>query len=222
MNHVQSRAIVSVLGLTLTLLVAPLTAVAEAPTPVDESRLVPSLSAAFAPWTCQTKQNGPVCRGESHRSWGWSPSDLPCVDTQLWVRGDSDRYQTRYYTEDYLDGFREFRTHDIDYLSTSPDGPATATITTNVRFEEPFAVPGDDQTITIVTHGVLWDIRSVQGPAVWRAVGTLIEPPDAVGTFSGHVTDGSTTTRYEDTPLPEVLSDDTFIAAVCAAATSTG
>ena len=49
-------------------------------------------------------------------------------------------------------------------------------------------MPGDDRTRTIITQGVLWDIRSAQGAAVWRAVGTLVEPPDAVGTFSGHVT----------------------------------
>jgi hypothetical protein len=222
MKHVHRRGIATGVALSLTLLIAPTPTLAEAPAPVDESRLVPLLSPGFAPWTCQTKQDGPVCKGEYHQSWDWGPFDLPCGDTPLWARGESDRYQTRYYNEDYLDTFREFRTHDIDYLSTSPEGPATATISTNVRYETPFAVPGDDQTRTIISHGLLWDIRSVQGPAVWRAVGTLVEPPDAVGTFSGHVTDGSTTTRYEDTPLPEVLSDDTFIAAVCAAATGTG
>ncbi len=103
-------------------------------------------------------------QGRAPPSWGWVPFDLPCGDTQLWARGESDRYQTRYYNEDYLDSYREFRTHDIDYLSTSPTGPATATITTNVRFDEPFAVPGDDQTRTIITHGVLWDIRSPRVP----------------------------------------------------------
>ena len=117
---------------------------------------------------------------------------------------------------------REFRTNDIDYLATSPTGPATATISTNVRFNETFAVPGDDRTRTIITHGLLWDIRSIQGSAAWRAVGTLVEPPDGVGKFTGHVTDGARTTQYVDAPLGDVLSDDTFIGAVCAAATADG
>ena len=92
-----------------------------------------------------------------------------------------------------------------------------ATISTNVRFSLPLAVPGEARTLTVITDGVLWDIRSSQGAAVWRAVGTLVEPPDAVGTFSGHVTADGTTTRFVDTPLPEVLSDETFVSAVCEA-----
>jgi hypothetical protein len=54
---------------------------------------------------------------------------------------------------------------------------------------------------------------------VWRAVGTLVEPPDAVGTFTGHVTADGRTTRYVGTPLSEVMSDDTFVSAVCGAVT---
>ena len=196
-----------------------LPAQATAPPPVDESRLVPSLSSGFAPWTCHTKPDGPVCRGERHVSGAWGLFDLPCGEQQLWARTESDRYQTRYYNEDYLDSHREFRTNDIDFLSTSPTGPAVATISTNVRFHEWFAVPGDDRTRTIITQGLLWDIRSAQGSAVWRAVGTLVEPPDAVGTFSGHVTAGSSTTQYEDAPLGVVLSDETFVGAVCWATT---
>ena len=219
MTHVQRRGAMTVLALFLSWVLAPGPAVAGAPAPVDESRLVPSLSAGFVPWTCRTKPEGPVCKGERHISWDWGPFDLACGDTQLWARGESDRFQTRYYNEDYLDVFREFRTNDIDYLSTSPTGPATATISTNVRFEDSFAVPGDDGTLTITTQGLLWDIRPAQGSAVWRAVGTLVEPPDGVGRFSGHVTSGARTTRFEDAPLPEVLSDDTFVAAVCTAAT---
>jgi hypothetical protein len=193
---------------------------AGAPVPVDESRLVPALSPSFAPWTCQTKQEGPVCKGERHVALGEPlPFDFGCGDTQIWTKGTSDRYQTRYYNEDYLDSYREFRTNDIDYLSTSSTGPALATISTNVRFSEPFAVPGDDRTRTIITEGALWDIRSSQGAAVWRAVGTLVERPDTVGTFSGHVTAAGQTTRFIDTPLPEVLSDETFVSAVCEAVT---
>ena len=97
MNHGQRRGIVTVLGLALVLVGAPLPAQATAPPPVDESRLVPLLSSGFAPWTCQTKQDGPVCKGERHVSRGWVPFDFACGDTPLWARGESDRYQTRYY-----------------------------------------------------------------------------------------------------------------------------
>ncbi|GAA2167986.1 hypothetical protein FHX52_3852 [Humibacillus xanthopallidus] len=219
MRQLHRRSVVAAVVLVLFQMSTPSSAMADAPTPVDESRLVPALSPSFEPWSCQTKQEGPVCKGERHTSSGWVPFDLACGDTQLWANGTSDRFQTRYYNKDYLDTYREFRTNDIDQLSTSPTGPATATISTNVRFSEPFAVPGDDQTRTITTEGVLWDIRSSQGAAVWRAVGRLVEPPDAVGTFSGHVTAAGKTTRFVDAPLPEVLSDETFVSAVCAAVT---
>ncbi|KQU64134.1 hypothetical protein [Phycicoccus sp. Root101] len=218
--HRSRHALIVLLVIAFTVLGAPKSARAGAPPPVEQSRLVPSLSPSFAPWSCRTTQSGPVCKGERHFSGAWELSDFPCGDTQVWARGESDRYQTRYYNRDYLDSRREFRTRDIDFLRTSPTGPATATISTNVRFAETFAVPGDDTTRTIVSDGVLWDIRPAAGPAVWRAVGTLVEPPDSGATFSGHVTAGSQTTRYENAPLTEVLSDDTFIAAVCAAATA--
>ncbi|WP_406832283.1 hypothetical protein ABEG17_05510 [Pedococcus sp. KACC 23699] len=136
----------------------------------------------------------------------------------MWDRYESDRYQTRFYNTDYLDAYREFRSRDTDHLSTSANGPDIATISTRVRFTETFAVPGDDGTRTIRTQGVLWDIRPVHGSAVWRAVGTLVEPPDAVGTFTGRVTAGSKITQFHNAPLPDVLSDDTFVAVVCAAA----
>jgi hypothetical protein len=66
-----------------------------------------------------------------------------------------------------------------------------------MRFDEPFAVPGDDTTFTIITDGVIWDIRSVHGPAIFRAVGTLVEPPGEQGTFTGHVTVDGVTTSYD-------------------------
>lgn len=221
MRHLRHGSIVAAVLLLGSHLGTPTAASGAAPEPVDESRLVPALSPSFAPWTCQSKQEGPVCKGERHVSSGWEPF-FSCGDTALWVSGRSDRYQTRYYNEDYLDSYREFRTNDIDYLSTSPTGPVMATISANVRFEEPFAVPGDDRTRTIITHGVPWDIRPVNGPAVWRAVGTLVEPPEGVGTFTGHVTDGSTTTRLVDAPLPEVLNDDDFVEMVCTAVLGPG
>jgi len=216
MRQLHRCGIVAVLVLSLVQLGAP-SAMARTSSPVDESRLVPALSPSFAPWTCQMKLGGPVCKGARHVSSDWGPFDFGCGDTQLWVRGTSDRYQTRFYNKDYLDFYRKFRTDDVDYLGTSPIGPAKATISTKVRFWETFAVPGDDRTRTVTTQGLLWYIRSTHAGAVWRAVGTLVEPPDAVGTFSGYVTTAGRTTRFVNTPLPEVLSDDTFVAEVCAA-----
>jgi hypothetical protein len=129
------------------------------------------------------------------------------------------RRATRYYGWDYLNYDRRFWTNDIDYLSTTAGGPATATISTTVRFAEPFAVPGDGSTFTVITDGVIWDIRSAHGAALFRAVGTLVEPPGEVGTFTGHVTDHGITTRYTNAPLPQVLSDDEFVQLVCEAVT---
>ena len=219
MRQLHRCSLVAAVALVLSPLGTPSSAMADAPPPVDQSRLMPTLSPTFTPWTCQTKQEGPVCKGERHTSTGWVPFDFGCGDTQLWANTRSDRYQTRYYNEDYRIAYSEFRSNDIDYLSTSSTGPAMATISTNVRFSETFAVPGDDRTRTIITDGALWDIRSSQGAAAWRAVGTLVEPPDAVGTFTGHVTAAGKTTRFVDTPLPEVLSDETFVSAVCEAVT---
>jgi hypothetical protein len=108
----------------------------------------------------------------------------------------------------------------VDYFSTSPIGPATATIKANIRFVEPFAVRGDDQTVTVISHGTLWDIRSAQGSAVFRAVGTLVEPYDAPPTFSGHVTVEGVTTTYRNAPLDAIIDDASFFGWVCEAATA--
>ena len=204
------------------LLVAGASAAARAEPPpgrVDVSRLVPSLSASFAPWTCKAVQTGPVCNGERRIDTGWGPFDFSCGDTPVYARHEEVRRATRYYGWDYLNYDRRVRTNDIDYLGTSPGGPATATISTTVRFVEPFAVPGDDSTFTVITDGVIWDIRSAQGAALFRAVGTLVEPPGEVGTFTGHVTEHGITTRYTNAPLTEVLSKDAFVELVCEAVT---
>lgn len=217
--RLRSRGgIAAVAVIVLSQLISPSSASSVGRPPVDESRLVPALSPSFVPWTCKVKQSGPVCTGERHVSSDWAAFDFGCGETPLWFSNRSDRWQTRFYNMEYLDFYREFRTKDVDYLSTSPTGPATATIRTHARFVEHFAVPGDDGTRTIITSGVLWDIRPSHGPAQWRAVGTLVEPPDAEATFTGRVTTGGRTTHYVDTPLHEVLSDDTFVNAVCAAA----
>jgi len=196
------------------------TAVASAsPAEVDRSRLVPALSPTFVPWTCTMKMTGPVCDGERHLFSDWAPADIPC-DVPLWNSRVEHRYQTRYYDHDYLNFFRTFRTNDVDYFSTSPTGPADATIKANIRFVERFAVPGDDQTLTVISHGTLWDIRSAQGPAVFRAVGKLVEPYAAPPTFSGHVTVDGVTTTYLDAPLDAFFDDAHFFSWVCEAATA--
>jgi hypothetical protein len=208
----------AVLALAAPLLLSP-PAVADTPAQVDQSLLVPTtLDSSFAPFDCRMKSTGPVCTGERHIATDWEPLDLPC-DVPVYVRTVSDRYTTRYYDHDYLNYDRHFRTGDIDYLSTSSTGPATATISANTRFDEPFAVPGDDSTRTIITHGVPWDIRSSTGRAIFRAVGTLIEPPGKVGTFTGHTTVDGVTTRYDAAPLSQVLPDDAFVDYVCRAVT---
>ena len=197
----------------------PTTVASAAPDEVDESRLVPALSPTFVPWTCKMKSTGPVCGGERHLFSDWAPADIPC-DVPLWNSRVEHRYQTRYYDHDYLNYDRTFRTNDVDYFSTSPIGPATATIKANIRFVEPFAVRGDDQTVTVISHGTLWDIRSTQGAAVFRAVGTLVEPYDAPPTFSGHLTVEGVTTTYRNAPLDAIIDDASFFGWVCEAATA--
>ncbi len=208
----------AVLALASPFLSAPRTD-ASPPAEVDQALLVPTtLNSSFAPFDCKLRLTGPVCTGERHISTDWGPFDFSC-GVPVYVRTVSDRYSTRYYDHDYLNYDRHFRLNDVDYLSTSPNGPATAAISATAQFDEPFAVRGDDSTRTIITNGVLWDIRSSTGRAVFRAVGTLVEPPDAEGTFTGHATADGVTTVYDDAPLSEVLPDDAFVDYVCRAVT---
>jgi hypothetical protein len=219
MKTVPLAAALCALGLAIPLhLTGP--AQADPPDEVDQSLLVPTtLDSSFAPFTCKLRVTGPVCTGERHIVDDWAPADFPCT-VPIYGSRVEDRHQTRYYNHDYLNYDRHFRTKDVDYLSTLPDGPATGRISGNVRFDEPFAVPGDDTTLTIITDGVIWDIRSVNGPAVFRAVGTLVEPPGELGTFTGHVTVEGVTTWYDDAPLDAFITDEKFVEWVCRAATS--
>jgi hypothetical protein len=190
---------------------------ADPPAEVDQALLVPTtLDSAFAPFTCRSTPTGPVCTGEWHLDTGWQPVDFPC-DVPIHNRFVANRFQVRYYDHDFLNYDRHFRSRDIDYFSPDPDGPATGTIRTNVRFVEPFAVPGDDATRTIITSGTLYDIRGVRGPALFRMVGTLAEPPGEVGRFSGHVTRDGVTTTYGDAPIDVVLPEEDFLDYVCRA-----
>ena len=193
-----------------------------APNTVDESRLQPRLSPTFVPWDCKLKATGPVCKGERHLRIPWGPNDeFPC-SVPLWGSRREDRYQIRYYNQDYLNVDRRFRTNDTDFLSTSPTGPATATIDTHARFTEPFAVPGDDASITVITTGTILDVRPATGPSLLRIVGTLVEPPDAPATFTGHATVDGVTTRYVDAPIDRFFTFEVFADAVCRAATGSG
>jgi hypothetical protein len=133
----------------------------------------------------------------------------------LWGSRSEDRYQVRYYNQDYLNFYRRFRTNDTDFLSTSPTGSATATIDTHARFTEPFAVPGDAASITVITTGTLWDVRPATGPTLLRVVGTLVKPPDAPATFTGHATIDGVTSRYVDAPLDSFFHFEVFNDAVC-------
>lgn len=217
MNSLIARALA--LAATVAYVVVPATAHADPPAEVDQSQLVPStLDSAFAPFTCRLRRTGPVCTGERHLDTGWQLVDFPC-EVPIHNRYVSDRWSTRYYDNDYLNYDRRVRMRDVDYFSTTPGGPATATIISHVRFREPFAVPGDDSTFTVVTTGTILDIGPVGGSAVLRVVGTLVEPPGETGTFTGHVTRADGTTRYVDAPYDEVLPEDEFLDAVCRATT---
>ncbi len=217
-----ARLIGPPLGAALLALLGPAGGANAVPDEVDESRLRPALSPTFAPWDCTLKVTGPVCTGERHLTSDWAPSpDFACA-VPVWGARTEDRYQTRFYDEAYLNYDRTFRTDDTDFLSTSPTGPATATIDAHVRFTEPFAVPGDDSTRTIISSGTLWDVRPVSGPPVFRAVGTLVEPYDGPATFTGHVTIDGVTTRYVDAPLESFFTFEAFTEWVCRAATGSG
>jgi hypothetical protein len=218
-RHSINRVIGALMCLALLIAMAPATAFGRGHKEVDENQLVPALSPTFAPWDCKAKLTGPVCTGERHLHDDWAPIADLC-DVPIWGSRVEHRYQIRYYDHDNLNYYREFRTNDIDYLSTSPTGEAAASISTNVRFFETFDVRGDDQTLTITTNGVIWDLRPAQGPAIFRAVGTLVEPYNAAPTFSGHATINGDTTRYDDAPLESVITEEIFFAAACQAATS--
>ena len=179
---------------------------------VDESRLVPALAPGWGQWACNLRATGPVCSGERHQRTGVAEADLPC-DVPLYSRFTSDRYQTRYYDHDDRNYFRTFRTTDLDEMSTSPEGPVTATIRGHVRFVETFDVPGDDRTRTITSVGTLWDVRRVDGASLLRVVGTSVEPYNGAATFSGRVTTASGTEHYDEVSLDVPI--ELFFVAAC-------
>ena len=193
-------------------------ALADPPAEVDEALLVPTTLDSSFDFTCRVRPTGPVCTGDRHIDTGWGPSDLPC-HVPLHGRYVSDRTTTRYYDRDYLGYYRTFRTDDVDQLSTTPGGPTSGTIETRVRFVEPFGVRGDDTTVTVITSGTIWDIRTVGRPSIFRAVGTVVEPPGATATFTGRVLRDGVPERYTDAPLDTVLPEEEFLDHACRAAT---
>lgn len=211
------------LAATIGLLPLTVSAAASADPPpdtVDVARLQPALNPDFAPWTCKPKQDGPVCTGEWNLSTAWELTDLPCA-VPVYARSEFHRRSTRYYDWDYRNFDRFVHQKDVDYLSTSANGPATGSITASTRFSEPFGIPGDVSTMTVITEGVPLDVRSAQGRSLLRTVGTYTEPTGEVGTFTGHLTADGVTTHYDGVALPDLFSEEQFIAAICLAATGT-
>jgi hypothetical protein len=220
MNH-SPRAAAAIAGLSLVLAVALSTgASASDHRTVDQSLLQPALLSRFAPWDCAWRNSGPVCVGEFHETGPWELTDLPCAVPVYGARTEH-RYQRLFFDEQYRNYERQNRTRDLDEFSTSPGGPATGAIATNVRYSYDFDVPGDLNTATVTSTGVIFKLGPNRGPAILQVVGTLVEswPFDEPGTFTGHVTLHGKTTLYEDQPLNAFLDDETFVNLLCEAAT---
>jgi len=193
-------------------LVAPLRA--DARSDIDVSKLVPTLSASFAPWDCRHNHSGIVCSGERHQRLAPEEVDFGCV-APVWDTFSEDRHQTRYYNHDNLNYFRRFRTLNIDSFAETPSGPIRGVISSRVRFVETFDILGDDQTITVTSAGVLYDFKPAGRHSAFRMVGTLIEPYNGEATFTGKVTDHGTVVHYRNAPFAQVLPEETFLALVC-------
>lgn len=187
-------------------------------TAVNQAKLVPPLHERFEPWTCTQRRTGPVCTGELKEASAWEPASWPCA-VPLWGRRTEHRHQRLLFDHDYRNYARRNRTHDVDAVSTSARGPAAATIRTRVRYSYDFDVPGDLDTVTQTSRGVLWDVRPRRGPSVFRAVGTLVEPDFEPASFSGRVTVDGRTTEYDDAPMTSFLTDELFAGWLCEAAT---
>jgi hypothetical protein len=173
---------------------------------VDVSLLVPLLSPTFTNWTCVATGTGPICRGERLVDSGWRASDFPC--TQLVYEHSTDyRTQTRYYDENYLNYFRRFHMDAPDYLSLSPTGEGTTVvIDAHLNFIETFGVPGDDQTLTVKTEGLLFQLKDTHGGVILQWSGSILEP------FGGdlEIIGGNVNS------VKSFVSDpDAFLAAVC-------
>lgn len=216
-SSARTRSITAGVALAIAAL-TPAAATAAEDRTVDQSLLQPPLLERFAPWDCTWRHSGIVCVGEFHEVGDWAPTDLPCAEPVYAARTEH-RYQRLFFDEQYRNYDRQNRTRDTELFSTSPDGSAAGTLYTNVRYSYDYGVPGDLSTVTLTTTGVIWDLAPAQGPAIFRAVGTLVEPSDAPPTFTGHVTIDGVTTVYEDAPLDTFLTDERFVSWLCEAAT---
>jgi hypothetical protein len=88
------------------------------------------------------------------------------------------RTQTRYYDEENLNFFRRFHQDQAEYFSLSPtgDGPVVLVDAHN-NWTETYIVPGDDQTRTIETSGLLFKLKDVHGGVLRQWAGQIIEAP---------------------------------------------
>ena len=144
---------------------------------VDVSRLVPLLSPTFTNWRCVATGQGPVCSGDRLLESGWLPSDFPC-SLPVYTRFRQYRTQTRYYDEDYLNFFRRFHQDAPEYFSLSPTGNGqVVVIDTHSNWTETYVVPGDDQTRTIETFGLLFKLKDIHGGVLRQWSGQITEPP---------------------------------------------
>lgn len=214
----RTRSVTVAAGVVLAAALLPVPASGSEHRDVDQSRLQPPLLERFAPWDCRMKQSGPVCTGEGHVVGDRELTDLPC-DVAVWGARTEHRYQTLFFDHDYRNYYRRNRTNEVDAFSTSPDGPTTGSVSTTARYFYTYGVPGDLDTVTITTSGVIWDLRPAHGPAIFRAVGTLVEPAGQVPTFSGRVTIDGEGTNYQDVPLDSFLTDERFVNWLCRATT---
>ncbi len=144
---------------------------------VDLSRLVPLLSPTFTHWRCVATGHGPVCSGDRLLESGWAPSDFPCA-LPVYARFREYRTQTRYHDENYLNYFRRFHQDQAEYFSLSPtgDGPVVLVDGHN-NWTETYVVPGDDETRTIESSGLLFKLKDIHGGVLRQWAGQIVEAP---------------------------------------------
>lgn len=125
---------------------------------VDESKLVPPLSASFAPWICKMKITGPVCDGERHLSS--TGSLLPTFRAMCHSTVDARRTGTPHASTTTTTSMTTVRSAPTTWTSSARRSPARpARPFAPTLASEPFAVPGADTTRDIITDGVIWDIQ---------------------------------------------------------------
>lgn len=144
---------------------------------VDVSLLVPLLSPTFTNWKCANTGNGPVCSGDRLLEGGWEPTDLPCSQA-VYTRFSQYRTQTRYYDLDNLLYFSRFHTDAPEYFTLSPtgDGPVVV-VDAHSNWTETFAIPGNNQTFTVESVGMLFKLKGTHGGVIRQWSGHILEAP---------------------------------------------